>query len=150
MFTVEEIPEFRIAYMRRVGPYGPENIAQMERLKQWAVANDLLRADSVVMGIARDDPARTPPQSCRYDVCLVVPDDTGARDGEVEDGRLVGGRYAVRTVAHTAEGLSRAWAVLFRELTDAGFGLDVARPVLERYRPEMVAAHLCEICVPVL
>ncbi|WP_327682296.1 AraC family transcriptional regulator [Kitasatospora sp. NBC_00458] len=151
MFTVEELPEFRIAYLRRTGPYGPENGAQMERLKKWAAENGLLRPDSAVLGIARDDPALTRPEDCRYDTCLVVPPQgTGIRDPEVAEGRLAGGRYAVLTVDHTAEGVSRAWAGLFDALADAGFGLDAARPVLERYRPPMVAARLCEICVPVL
>ncbi|MEE1822784.1 GyrI-like domain-containing protein [Streptomyces sp. BE20] len=150
MFTVEDIPEFRIAYLRHVGPYGPGNAAPMERLKEWATTNGLFRADSVVLGIARDDPARTTPQNCRYDACLVLPQDAGIPHDEVEEALLAGGRHAVLVVPHTPEGLSRAWAGLFRALTGAGFGPDPGRPILERYRPQMLDAHLCEICVPVL
>ena len=32
-FKVETLPNYRIAYMRRVGPYGPANIEVMEQLK---------------------------------------------------------------------------------------------------------------------
>lgn len=35
-FKIETLPNYRIAYMRRVGPYGPANIEVMERLKKWA------------------------------------------------------------------------------------------------------------------
>ncbi|MFC4333230.1 GyrI-like domain-containing protein [Streptomyces andamanensis] len=150
MFTVEEIPEFRIAFLRRTGPYGEANGMQMERLKSWAAANGLLGPDSAVLGIARDDPARTPPGDCRYDTCLVLPDDTEVRHPEVRAGRIAGGRHAVLTTAHTAEGLAHAWAGLFDGLAARSLTVDPARPVLERYRPAMLAQHLCEICVPVL
>ncbi|WP_331772814.1 GyrI-like domain-containing protein (plasmid) [Embleya sp. NBC_00888] len=150
MFTMEEIPTLRIAYMRRVGPYGPENGIRMEELKKWAAANGLLGAATVVLGIPQDDPATTPPHDCRYDTCLVVPSDTTCLPAEIDETRLTGGLYAVLVVAHTTEGMSRAWAGLFHALADEGLTLDTARPILERYRPPMLTDHLCEICVPVI
>ncbi|MFE2727305.1 GyrI-like domain-containing protein [Kitasatospora sp. NPDC059327] len=147
---MEEIPESRIAYLRRTGPYGAENGIQMERIKSWAAENSLLRADSAILGIARDDPGRTPPRDLRYDTCLVLPDDTAVRHPEVLEGNLTGGRHAVLTTAHTAEGLAHAWAGLFTGLAAQNLTFDTTRPVLERYRPRLLARHLCEICVPVL
>ncbi|WP_433259670.1 AraC family transcriptional regulator (plasmid) [Streptosporangium sp. CA-135522] len=152
---MEEIPESRIAYLRRTGPYGETNGIQMEELKSWATANSLLRTDSAVLGIARDDPARTPSRDCRYDTCLVLPDDAEVRHPEVRhpevrETHLAGGRHAVLTTAHTPEGLAHAWASLFDDLTAQGLTFDATRPVLERYRPRLLAQHLCEICVPVL
>ncbi|MFF8597071.1 GyrI-like domain-containing protein [Streptomyces sp. NPDC015220] len=149
MFTVEEIPESRIAYLRRTGPYGEANGIQMERLKSWAAANGLLRADSAVLGIARDDPARTAPRDCRYDTCLVLPDDAEVRHPDVLETRLAGGRHAVLTTAHTPEGLAHAWAGLFDGLAAQDLTFDTTRPVLERYRPRLLAQHLCEICIPI-
>ncbi|MFF4173823.1 GyrI-like domain-containing protein [Streptomyces sp. NPDC001744] len=150
VFTVEEIPEFRIACLRRTGPYGEANGKQMESLKSWAAANGLLRADSAVLGIARDDPARTPPRDCRYDACLVLPEDAEGRRPEILETRLAGGRHAVLTTAHTPEGLAHAWSGLFDRLAAQGLTPDATRPVLERYRPRLLARHLCELCVPVL
>ncbi|MFI9291665.1 GyrI-like domain-containing protein [Streptomyces gardneri] len=147
---LEDIPKSRIAYLRRTGPYGEANGVQMESFTSWAGANGLLRADSTILGIARDDPARTPPRDCRYDTCLVLPDDAEVRHPEVLQTRLVGGRHAVLTAAHTSVGLASAWADLFGGLTAQGLTFDATRPVLERYRPCMLAQHLCEICVPVL
>ncbi|MFB7475218.1 GyrI-like domain-containing protein [Kitasatospora sp. NPDC056184] len=164
MFTLEFLPESRIAFLRRTGPYGEANGLQMEKLKSWAAAHDLLRADSAVLGIARDDPDRTPPHACRYDTCLVLSGDTDGTDDagdagdaggneaagtEVRVDRLAGGRHAVLTVAHTPEGLAQAWAGLFGRLAAQGLVFDTTRPVVERYRPGLLARHLCEICVPV-
>ncbi|WP_371621510.1 GyrI-like domain-containing protein [Streptomyces sp. NBC_01116] len=150
MFTLEEIPESRIAYLRRTGPYGVANIIQIEKIKSWAAANGLLRPDSAVLGIALDDPARTPPGDCRYDTCLVVPEDVELSHPGVRENHLAGGPHAVLTAAHTPEGLVDAWAGLFERLTTQGLAFDTTRPVLERYRPRLLAQHLCEICVPVL
>ncbi|MET9148410.1 GyrI-like domain-containing protein [Streptomyces sp. NPDC004042] len=72
------------------------------------------------------------------------------RHPEVQAGHIAGGRHAVLTTAHTAEGLAHAWAGLFDGLAAQSLTFDTARPVLERYRPAMLARHLCEICVPVL
>ncbi|MFJ9430042.1 GyrI-like domain-containing protein [Streptomyces sp. NPDC101490] len=152
MFTVEEIPESRIAYWRRTGPYGEANGAQMESFTSWAAANGLLRAGSTVLGIARDDPGSTPARDCRYDTCVVLPDNAGLRHPEALEAleaRLDGGRHAVLTVAHTPEGLASAWTGLFENLAAHGLAFDPTRPVLERYRPRLLAEHLCEVCVPV-
>ncbi|MFE7490065.1 GyrI-like domain-containing protein [Kitasatospora sp. NPDC057541] len=149
MFTLEETAESRIVYLRRTGAYGAANNTHMEKLKSWAATHKLLRPDTAVLGIAHDDPATTPPHACRYDTCLLVPDDTGIQDPEIREARLTGGPHAVLTVPHTAEALQQAWSTLFRDLTAHGHALDTTRPVLERYRPDLLAQHLCEICVPV-
>ncbi|MFB6892150.1 GyrI-like domain-containing protein [Kitasatospora sp. NPDC056327] len=150
MFTSELVPESRIAFLRRTGPYGEANRIHMEELRTWAAAHGLLGADSAVLGIARDDPARTAPHACRYDTCLVVPEEAQVRGPGVLVTRLAGGRHAVMTAAHTPEGLAQAWAGLFGNLAAQGFEFDGTRPVLERYRPALLDRHLCEICVPVL
>jgi DNA gyrase inhibitor GyrI len=67
-FHLEEMSNGRIAYMRNLGPYGSGNKELMERLKAWASDNGLFHASAVILGIARDDPALTPPERCRYDV----------------------------------------------------------------------------------
>lgn len=149
-FHAEEMPKQRIAYMRNVGPYGLGNKELMERLKAWADKNGLFHAAAIILGIARDDPALTPPLKCRYDACIVVKDDFFIPDEYVREDWLPGGRYAVFTLAHTAEALREAWGAIFPELEARGFKADIARPILERYVPRMVEKHLCEICVPVL
>lgn len=50
-FKVETLPNYRIAYIRRVGPYGPDNIEVMEGLKQWARNRNLLES-AILFAIA--------------------------------------------------------------------------------------------------
>lgn len=91
--TIEKLEDMQIAYMRRTGGYGEGNRQLMERFKRYLRANGLLRADTTILGIALDDPARTPEDRQRYDVGVVL---TG---GEGPCGlparTIAGGRYAV-------------------------------------------------------
>ena len=141
---IERMPAQPIVYMRRTGAYGEENARLMAAMKSWAAARGLLEG-ATLYGVAHDAPD-TPPERCRYDVCLA-----GERpaDGAVLRGTLPGGRYAVFALPHTAEAVGAFWGSVFAALREAGLGLDATRPILERYRPEMLKAGLCEFCVPV-
>ncbi|MCM1566666.1 MAG: DNA gyrase inhibitor [Dehalobacter sp. 4CP] len=148
-YQLQEMPANRIAYMRRVGPYGVQNYTLMEKFKVWVKANGLFTKSAIILGISRDNPETTPSESCRYDVCIVVADDYTITDAGVNEAKLPGGRYAVFTVAHTAEAVQEAWSEIFSELSAKGQQPDVSRPILERYIPAMIDNHLCEICVPI-
>ncbi len=147
--TIEHIPKLRIAYFRQIGPYGSGNVQAMENLKAWARSKDLFNDRAVILGIAQDNPATTNPENCRYDTCIAIADDFSFEEGEIKAGFLIGGKYAVFQIAHTAEAVQKAWAEIFPELFGQGLQFDESRPILERYRVEMVNNHSCEICVPV-
>ena len=149
MFKMEEIPETRIAYIRQVGPYGTNNNGLMEDLKNWAATNNLMHDNAVILGIAQDNPTTTPPENCRYDVCIVVSEDYEIKDTYVNENKLSGGKFAVFTIRHTEIDIQKAWSEIFPELASHGCQIDASRPILERYIPSMVNSHLCEICVPV-
>jgi DNA gyrase inhibitor GyrI len=148
-YKIEEMSNSRIAYMRRVGPYGADNYVLMKKFKEWAKSNDLFTKSAVILGISQDNPETTPPKSCRYDVCIVVADDYVISDTDVNEAKLPGGRYAVFTIDHTAEAVQKAWGEIFTQLSVQGQRPDFSRPILERYIPAMIDKHLCEICVPV-
>lgn len=150
MFRIEELPLMQIVYLRRTGPYGSGNKELMEKLKFSAAENGLMRDDATILGIARDNPAITPPENCRYDACIVVAKNYAFEDAEVCASELPGGKYAVFVMEHTAAALQKAWQDIFPALAGQGVQIDTSRPVLERYIPRMVNAHICEICVPVL
>lgn len=98
---------------------------------------------TVLLGIALDDPSRTPPDRCRYDAGIII------REGErlpLDTRRVRGGRYAVFEIPHTEREVSRFWEDL--ERLTAGLPVDRASPVLERYSAEKVALHWCEFCIP--
>jgi len=148
-FKTEEMPKSRIAYMRQIGPYGANNYALMEKIKDWAKTNGLFKKYAVILGISQDNPETTPPEECRYDVCVVLSNDFEITDSAVKEAELSGGKYAVFTITHTAEAVQKAWSEVFAQLADQGYRPDVSRPILERYIPVMVENHLCEICLPV-
>ena len=147
--NIETISPYRVAYLRHIGPYGIGNVQTMESLKSWAKSHNLFDENAIILGIALDNPETTKPESCRYDVCIVVSDDYSVNDGHVCQGNIAGGRYAVFTISHTAEAVQKAWFEIFPELLKQGFQFDEARPILERYIVEMVNNHFCEICVPI-
>lgn len=99
-YTIEEIVPQKIAYMRRTGPYGVENQKLMQELKKWAMNKNIFK-NSIIYGIAQDG-TETPPEKCRYDVCIVVEDES-ILDSNVMVGKLQGGKYATFTINHTAE-----------------------------------------------
>lgn len=145
---IEKIPPYRIAYIRKVGPYGSDNMQTMEKLKSWAKSNYLLNDKSIILGIAHDNPKTTKPEDCRYDTCFVVSNDYSVKNDYMSQGNIGGGRYAVFKVNHTAEAVQKAWIEIFPELLKQGHQFDETRPILERYKVEMVNKHYCEICVP--
>ncbi|WP_438444063.1 AraC family transcriptional regulator [Gorillibacterium sp. sgz5001074] len=144
---MEVFPEYRIVYMRRTGPYGPANGEVMEAMKEWARGRGLLTESAVLFGVPQDPPGTTPPEACRYDACLVLQKDEPL-DESLHEGKLGGGEYMVLPIPHTAEAVQEAWASLMPTLHRLGLQLDF-RPILERYRGDLVSHGWCELCVPV-
>ncbi|WP_349948917.1 hypothetical protein [Lacrimispora sp. BS-2] len=50
---------------------------------------------------------------------------------------------------HTAEAMKQAWGAVFQQLFTENHVPDPSRPVLERYKAELLERHLCEICIPI-
>ncbi|PAF23538.1 DNA gyrase inhibitor [Terribacillus saccharophilus] len=143
---IETIPTYRIAFFRRIGPYGAANYQTMQRLKEWAAAEKLLDDTSIILGISQDNVETTAPQNCRYDAALVVPEDF--QDDAVLIGELRGGKYISFRVKHTVEAMIQAWTDIFQKLADLGYKVD-SRPTFERFTTEMLREHYCEICIPI-
>lgn len=147
--AIEIMPTCKIVYMRKVGPYGLENVQIIQQLKKWAQSNNLFNNHAIILGIAQDNPNLTKVEDCRYDACLVVPNDYRIVRDDMRQGYITGGKYAVFKVNHTDEAVAKAWADIFPELSKQGYKLDDKRPIIERYKARMVKKHFCEICVPV-
>ncbi|MFA0815325.1 MAG: GyrI-like domain-containing protein [Anaerofustis sp.] len=145
----EQIPPLRIVYIRRTGVYGIENTRTMEQLKIWAKANNLMDNQTVIFGIAQDNPRTVDAERCRYDACIAVSDDYVVHDDIIHQGMISGGRYAVFQVEHTERAVAQAWMEIFPELQKQQYQVDTTRPIMERYRAMLVNQHQCEICVPV-
>lgn len=145
-FKVETLPNYRIAYMRQVGPYGSANIEIMENLKKWARENNLLES-AILLAIPQDNPETTLPDNCRFDACIVIPSDYQV-DDSVFDGEVPGGKYLIYEVKHTAEDIQKAYSEIFSSLQSTEYRLD-NKPIMEKYIGDMVDQPYCEICVPI-
>ncbi|MFD1171046.1 AraC family transcriptional regulator [Oceanobacillus picturae] len=143
----EIIPNYRLAYMRQVGPYGPTNMKTMEKLKDWAKEKNLFIDSAIVLGIPQDNPETTLPERCRYDACIVVTEDYPL-DGSPNEGRFAGGEYIVYKVKHTPEAVKEAWSKIHTTIKNSGYQID-NKPILERYTVHMVNSGNCELCIPV-
>ena len=149
---IEKLPEYRIAYMRRIGPYGSDNFQIMQNLKKLAITRNLFNESSIILGIAHDVPEITLPEKCRYDACIVLPDNYEV-GSDINNGRLPGGKYAMLRVDHTSEAIGKAWNDIFSVwLPDSGYQID-NRPAFERYigssRDVKMEPDFCDICIPV-
>ncbi|WP_282942161.1 GyrI-like domain-containing protein [Paenibacillus sp. RC67] len=144
---VETLPNYRIAYVRHVGPYGPGNIQAMEKLKKWAKEKHLLNKSAILLGIPQDNPETTLPEKCRYDACIVISNDYQI-DSSIYEGELPGGTYVICKIKHTAEAIQHAWVEIFPTLQNSGYQID-NKPIFERYTGDMINNEYCELCVPV-
>ena len=149
-FYIEMREETPVLYMRRTGPYGPENAVLMETFKAWLKDHGLDGGSGAIIAVPLDDPRVTKAEDCRYDVCLVR-DTSREEDWDgVESRTLDGGRYVTFLLEHTQEVVQRAWTECFAVLEKHGYVPDSSRPVMERYTKQMVDDHRCELCVPAL
>ncbi|WP_042476202.1 AraC family transcriptional regulator [Bacillus ndiopicus] len=145
--TIEVLPKSRIAYFRNVGEYGGEiNQALMASCKEWAKLNNVFE-HSTILGIPQDNPAVTPKEACRYDVCVIVNEDFHVAE-PAQVGQFSGGKYAVFLLDHTKEAVSEFWGNIFSEIEKNNL-LIRETPIIERYTAQMIKNHLCEILVPI-
>lgn len=145
-FKEELFPPYRIAYMRRVGQYGPGNFEVMEKLKEWAKEKNLLDS-ATLFAIPQDNPQTTLPDNCRFDACIVIPNDYRV-DDSVNEGEISGGKYLVFEVKHTSEAIQKAYTDIFQSLQNSGYKID-NKPIMEKYIGDMFSNPYCEICVPI-
>lgn len=159
--TIKPFPPRLAATVRHVGPYtdcGPA----WGRLCAAVMAHNLFTPHSLSLSMCHDDPDITPPEKCRMDVCLTLPE--GMKDNDPALAPLLEGTGVyLTTVGGTGEYASvlvkgpysllhPAYRSLFGEWLPAS-GREVAdAPGFEVYHnsPEQVAPEelLTEILIP--
>lgn len=147
--NVENISAHSLVYMRNIGAYGEQNFKLMKTMKAWIKSQDLWSENGAIYGIAQDNPAVTPPEKCRYDVCFVT-EQLFNDDNIVQTGTLPAGTYLTCEILHTTEAVQHFWASLSNVLAERGKQHDPSRPILERYQFALVEKGYCEFCIPVL
>ncbi|QTD41909.1 GyrI-like domain-containing protein [Sporosarcina sp. Te-1] len=145
--TIEELPNSKIAFFRKVGEYGEvQNKELMESFKRWMQKNGLANHPTIY-GIPQDNPELTLKEECRYDVGILVKNEENvAKPAQVGD--FAGGKYAVFTLEHTKEAVHSFWETVFSKIEENNLTVS-NKPIIERYTAELVHQHLCEILVPV-
>jgi DNA gyrase inhibitor GyrI len=129
---IEDLPAYHVAYMRSVAPYDAETIpALWERFIGWMEGRGLLTPDCLKLGIAHDSPRVVPPDQCRYDACLVVPDDFQA-DDSIRVADLPGWKVGMTDFVGTASEVRLAGDTLWASLADSG--RKPRGPFIEIYR----------------
>jgi AraC family transcriptional regulator len=150
---IEDLPTYRVAYMRYVGPYGAHGIPDLwQRFYKWTHAHRLSSPEQIMLGVAYDNPNVAAPDRCRYDACAVVPEEFQA-DRQVDVTDVGGGPYAMYDFTGTSDEISSAWDRTFDTLPDSGYVPD-DRPCIEVYRGDCSVAgepgrFRCELCLPV-
>jgi AraC family transcriptional regulator len=148
--AVKELPEYHLAYVRRVGPYVKETCApQFEALMQWAAPRHYVGPDRV-FAIYWDNPEVTPPEKCRFDAGIIVPEGT-TPEGEVYLETISGGPYALCHFECQPAAIQTAWEDAFAWLCDSGYACDDS-PCYEVYHND-AATHpqgqwIFDICIP--
>lgn len=151
--AVVTLPSVRVAYLRNIGPYGPQ-IGRFwhDTFLPWRASCGL--AEAPCFGIGHDDPEITAPNNCRYDACVQIPGDF-VPPHPASVAMLPGGKYAIATFDGHARQVAAAWQELLRSwLPNSSMQVD-SRPFFERYDIPPAATQLgstfqCKLCLPVI
>ena len=134
------------AYMRRIGPYGQANRQLIQTFKTWLIHENLV-GQAAILALACDDPATTPAAQCRYDVGIVVSNNLAFK-APIAQRELMGGRYVIFEIEHTASAIGQ----FYQQLTateKTGQWSRRSAPIVERYQPGLVNQGRCELLVPI-
>lgn len=148
---VEQLPDIRVAYTRRVGVYGEASAAQWQQLADWMQRQRLSALTRYGMGL--DDPGLTPVDKCRYDVCVALPADFEPPP-RTPIKTVPGGLHAVLAYAGPPEGSGAAWVWLLHHWLPQSPHELAPRAAFERYPAALpdpgAEAQDCELCLPLM
>lgn len=119
---IRELPELQIAYVRHTGHFEQLGKA-FEKLMSWAVQNGLLNfPQTKMLTVINDDPAITPTEKVRLDVCITV-DNKIKAEGEIGKSKLAAGKYAVGHFEISEMEIEKAWNTVSLWLMERNYSL---------------------------
>jgi AraC family transcriptional regulator len=146
---IVQLPPTRVAYTRHVGPYGKTAMAHWGRTAAWMEKSGLKNV--VRFGMGLDDPTFTPPEKCRYDVCVALPA-SFMPPQRILTKTIAGGAHAVLRFDGHAQQSNEAWHYLLKYVATLGRYKVAALPAFERYDVDMPtpvdSRQNCELCLP--
>lgn len=151
---LEDMPDLRAAYIRRMGEYRVSAGEAWDALCRWAGPRGLLTPGRMLFSISHDDPAITAPGKLRYDACIALDAGTDV-DEQVGVVTLPARRVAKARYVGPGAGIVRVYQELYGEwLPESGF-VPADTPPIEIYLPEEgnrpEADHfVMDVCIPVV
>jgi AraC family transcriptional regulator len=116
---------------------------------QWAVPRNYV-GPSKVLAIYWDNPDVTPPEKCRFDACIIVPDDVSA-SGKINIQSISGGPYGICNFEVKPDSIQKSWEAAYVWLCKSGFECG-DKPCFELYNND-ASGHPegkwnLDICIP--
>lgn len=152
---IENIYPFKVAYIRKVGPYqGDDTLFDnlYTQLSQWAVPHGYINDDTFTLNIYYDNPEITKKQNLR--VMVAIPVENSVRSsGSVGVTEISGGKYGICRFLLEKDGFMDAWDWMFSAwLSYSGYEWD-NREAFERCLGDKYIDGTrffdVEICIPV-
>ncbi|MGL5376274.1 MAG: AraC family transcriptional regulator [Aeromonas veronii] len=149
--SVRQMPARRVAYMRRLGPYGKETCEQAHRDLLALFASDEAMTPAGTLSLYWDIPDITDETRCRTDVCIELgPEIPAGR--QLTTQTIAAGPYAVcHFIAH-GDQLVACWETAFRWVVGQGLNCD-DRPCYEQYHADTDPDrdhYVFDICIPLI
>ncbi|MCR3963240.1 AraC family transcriptional regulator [Aeromonas veronii] len=149
--SVRQMPARRVAYMRRLGPYGKETCEQAHRDLLALFASDEAMTPAGTLSLYWDIPDITDETRCRTDVCIELgPEIPAGR--QLTTQTIAAGPYAVCLFIARGDQLVASWETAFRWIVGQGLNCE-DRPCYEQYHagtdPDR-EHYVFDICIPLI
>ncbi|MGN4997833.1 AraC family transcriptional regulator [Aeromonas sp. 61P] len=149
--SVRQMPARRVAYMRRLGPYGKETCEQAHRDLLALFASDEAMTPAGTLSLYWDIPDITDETRCRTDVCIELgPEIPAGR--QLTTQTIAAGLYAVCQFIARGDQLVACWETAFRWVVGQGLNCD-DRPCYEQYHAGTDSDrdhYVFDICIPLI
>ena len=149
--SVRQMPARRVAYMRRLGPYGKETCEQAHRDLLALFASDEAMTPAGTLSLYWDIPDITDETRCRTDVCIELgPEIPAGR--QLTTQTIAAGPYAVCQFIARGDQLVACWETAFRWIVGQGLNCD-DRPCYEQYHAGTDSDRdhsVFDICIPLI
>lgn len=155
---VEHVRPIIVAFVRHIGSYdkllekGSSMSVLWDELFQWGNANQLINADSLLIGIPQDDPTVTPLEKQRFDVCVQIPEFRNP-SGHIGCQTISAGLFGVGRHYGSFDNLVETYVHIYDSLVTAGkYRMRHATP-FEVYSyslvKEDIRIHFTDVYLPV-
>ena len=146
---VKSFPAYQVAYVRHFGSYFKVHVA-WQKICQWAQGHNLLKKDSLMIGISHDNPDITEEKNLRYDACIVLEHNIDTPP-DISKKTLEQGKYAVCRFEGPGEKIKEGYKVLYKDwLPSSGYQPDDREMFEIYYNDPLPDNHfIMDICLPV-